>query len=120
MTDAHDNVLLEDEFLAAANELREIAAEKKVLAEREAECKRLLEKVLTVGEKGVSPDGEALVQVRRGAKIFKAALATEHLEQEVLARILTLQPDASVAKDILPDGLFDVCCSYNKASVVAL
>jgi hypothetical protein len=117
---AHDFVLLEDDYLAAAYELQDIASTKKLLKERQAECKRILEKVLTVGERGVSPDGDELVYVRRGARMFRAGLATTNLDKDLLSQILTLQPDANIAKDILPDSLYDECCVYNKASVVAL
>ena len=117
---AHDFVLLEDDYLAAALELREIATEKRTLLEREAECKRILEKVLTVGERGISPDGEQLVFIRAGARIFKEGIATKLLPGEQLSAILTLQPDAKLAREVLPDDMYDACCVYNKASVVVV
>ena len=116
---AHDFVLLEDDYLAAARELREIATEKKALLEREAECKRILEKVLTVGERGIDPDGEQLVFIRAGARIFKPALAVELLGEQ-LSTILTLQPDAKLAQEVLPEDIYDACCVYNKANVVVV
>ena len=118
--EAHDFVLLEDEYLTAAYELREIAAAKRQLLEREADCKRIIEKVLTVGERGISPDGEQLVYVRQGARIFKEGIATELLPSEQLSAILTLQPDAKLAREVLPEDMYEACCEYNKASVVVI
>jgi hypothetical protein len=115
----HDFVLLEDDYLAAARELREIATQKRLLLEREAECKRILEKVLTVGERGVDSDGEQLVFIRAGARIFKPSLAAELLGEQ-LSTILTLQPDAKLAQEVLPDDMYDACCVYNKANVVVV
>lgn len=120
MIDTHDFVLLEGDFLAAAYELREIATEKRQLLEREAECKRILEKVLTVGERGISPDGEQLVFIRAGARVFKPTLAAELLPRDYLNSILTLQADSKLAREVLPDDVYDACCEYNKASVVVV
>jgi hypothetical protein len=116
---AHDFVLLEDEYLWAACELIELAAAKRLLLESEAECKRILEKKLSVGERGISPDGDQLVYVRQGARIFKPALAVELLGKQ-LSTILTLQPDAKLAQEVLPEDIYDACCAYNKASVMVL
>jgi hypothetical protein len=115
----HDFVLLEDDYLAAARELREIVTEKRLLYQREADCKRILEKVLTVGERGISPDGDQLVYVRQGARIFKPALAVELLGEQ-LGTILTLQPDAKLAQEVLPDDIYDACCVYNNSNVVVV
>ena len=115
-----DTVVLKDDFLAAASELRIIAAERKHLTEREAECKRVIEKVLSVGDCGISPDGEQMVVVRKGAARFKPELAEANLPAEVLQSILVLAPDGKRAKAILAPALYDLCTEQNKPSVVAL
>ena len=120
MTEYVDTVVLEDEFLAAASELRIIAAEKKHLTEREAECKRIIEKILSVGDRGISPDGEEMVAIRKGAARFKPELAMANLPNEVLQSILVLAPDAKRAKAILAPALYAMCTEENKPSVVAL
>lgn len=120
MSDPHDNVLLEDEYLDAAKELRDIAAEKKRLADREAELKAIMEKVLTVGERGVAPDGTPLVAIKAGAKRFSADLAEANLPPDVLASIQVTVADGKRAKAILAPALYDLCVDYNKSSVVAL
>lgn len=119
-TEHIDNVLLEDDYLAAATELRQIAAKKKQLLEREAELKDIIEKVLTVGERGIAPDGTALVAIKAGARKFSAERAMANLPAEVLASIQVFTPDAKKAKTILAPALYDLCVEYNRASVVAL
>jgi len=116
----NEHVLLDGEYLDAANELRAIRLEKKDLATREAECKRIIEKHLAVGEKGISPDGKEIVAFRAGAKRFDAALATENLPPSVLAQITTLQVDAQRAKTILAPALYNLCCAENRPSVIVL
>jgi hypothetical protein len=118
MNDYH--VILDGEYLDAANELRAIAQEKKDLATREAECKRIIEKHLAVGERGVTPDGEEIITIRAGAKRFDAGLASENLPASVLAQITTLQVDAQRAKTILAPALYDLCCTPNRHSVIVL
>jgi hypothetical protein len=86
-----EHVQLNGEYLDAAVELRAIAVEKKDLATREAECKRVIEAYLNIGERGVTPDGEEIITVRAGARRFDAAMAAENLPKEVLAQITTLQ-----------------------------
>ena len=120
MSQPHDNVLLEDEYLEAAQELREIAAEKKRLAEREAHVKQILEKILNVGEKGVAPDGTPLVAIRAGAAKFSPQLAAQALPADLLASIQVTTADAKKAKAILAPALYDLCVEYNKSSVTAL
>ena len=115
-----EHVLLAGEYLAAAVELRAIAVEKKDLAAREAECKRVIEKHLAVGDRGVTPDGEEIVTVRAGARRFDVGLAAENLPTAVLAQITTMQVDPQRAKMILAPALFDVCCTENRASVIVL
>jgi hypothetical protein len=116
----NEHVILDGEYLNAALMLREIARRKKELSDREAECKRIIEKHLAVGERGVTVDGEEVVTVRAGARRFDAGLASEHLPKEVLAQITTLQVDAQRAKTILAPALFELCCTENRPSVIVL
>lgn len=121
MTEAqHDNVLLEDDYLEAAHELRQIAVEKKRLADREEQLKQIIEKVLTVGEKGIAPDGTPLVAIRAGSKRFSADKAAANLPPEVLASIQIIVADGKRAKSVLAPALYDLCVEYTKSSVVAL
>ena len=115
-----EHVQLEGEYLKAAIELRAIAQEKKDLATREAECKRVIEKHLAVGDRGVTPDGEEIITIRAGARRFDAGLASENLPTAVLAQITTMQIDAQRAKTILAPALYDLCCTENRASVIVL
>ena len=116
----NEHVILESEYLDAAVELQAIAQEKKDLATREAECKRIIEKHLAIGERGVTPDGEEIVTVRAGAKRFDAGMAAEYLPKEVLAQITTMQVDAQRAKTILAPALYELCCTENRPSVIVL
>jgi hypothetical protein len=116
----NEHVILDGEYLNAALMLQEIARRKKELTEREAECKRIIEKHLAIGERGVTVDGEEVVTVRAGAKRFDAGLAAENLPPTVLAQITTLQVDAQRAKTILAPALFDLCCTENRPSVIVL
>jgi hypothetical protein len=121
MTDHVDTVVLEDEYLDAARELVEIAAQEKALAERKARAKQIVEKALAVGERGISPDGELLVAVRGGAARFDAEKATEVLAgTSMLESIMVTAPDGKRAKDVLARALYEQCCTYNKPSVVVL
>ena len=115
-----EHVQLQGEYLDAATELRAIALERKDLATREAECKRIIEKHLAIGDRGVTPDGEEIITVRAGARRFDAGLATENLPAAVLAQITTMQIDPQRAKTILAPALYDLCCTQNRASVIVL
>ena len=115
-----EHVQLNGEYLDAAVELRQIAAIKKNLAPLEAECKRVIEAYLAIGERGVTPDGEEIITVRAGARRFDPGLAAENLPKEVLAQITTLQVDPQRAKAILAPALFDLCCTENRPSVIVL
>ena len=115
-----EHVKLEGEYLDAAVELRAIAQEKKDLATREAECKRVIEKHLAVGDRGVTPDGEEIITVRAGARRFDAGLAAANLPTAVLAQITTMQIDAQRAKTILAPARYDLCCAENRPSVIVL
>jgi hypothetical protein len=115
-----EHVKLEGEYLDAAVELRAIAVEKKDLATREAECKRVIEKHLAIGDRGVTPDGEEIITVRAGARRFDPGLAAANLPTTVLAQITTMQIDAQRAKTILAPALYDLCCTENRASVIVL
>lgn len=120
MTEHADTVVLEDEFLAAAREIVEITALEKQLAERKAAAKQIIEKALAVGEQGVSPDGEPLVAVRAGASRFDPDKATQVLPSNLLESIMVTAPDAKRAKAVLAPGLYELCVSHNKSSVVVL
>ena len=115
-----EHVQLNGEYLDAAVELHAIAQEKKDLAGREAECKRVIEAYLNVGDRGVTPDGWEIITVRAGARRFDAAMAAENLPKEVLAQITTLQVDPQRAKAILAPALYDLCCAENRPSVIVL
>ena len=115
-----EHVQLDGDYLKAAIELRAIAIEKKDLATREAECKRIIEKHLAIGDRGVTPDGEEIITVRAGARRFDVGLATENLPTAVLAQITTMQVDAQRAKTILAPALYDLCCTENRPSVIVL
>ena len=115
-----EHVQLDGDYLKAAIELRSIAEIKKNLAPIEAECKRIIEKHLAIGDRGVTPDGEEIITVRAGARRFDAGLASEHLPAAVLAQITTMQIDAQRAKMILAPALYDLCCTENRASVIVL
>jgi len=120
MSEHTDTVLLEDEFLAAAIELQSITAQEKLLTERKDNCKRILEKLLSVGERGVSADGTALVTIQAGASRFKPELAAKNLPASILKSLKVTSIDAKLAKSILAPALYDLCVDYNKASVRAL
>ena len=115
-----EHVKLDGDYLNAAIELRQIAEIKKNLAPIEAECKRIIEAYLNIGERGVTPDGEEIITVRAGARRFDAGLAADNLPTAVLAQITTLQVDAQRAKTILAPALYDLCCTENKPSVIVL
>lgn len=120
MNDAHDNVLLHGEYLDAALELGEIADAKAELERREKSCNDLLNKLLSVGERGVDKDNVPIVAVRKGAARFNADRAAEYLPNDVLLGICTFTPDAKVAKLLLEPDMYEQCLEYNQASVVAL
>ena len=115
-----DTVILADEYEDAARELIDILAQEKTLAERKAICKEIIEKVLAVGEQGISADGEPLVIVRPGAARFDPDLAMRNLPDSVLASIMVTVPDGKRAKAILAPALLEMCQTRNKPSVVAL
>ena len=116
----NEHVQLSGEYLDAAVELHAIAQEKKDLATREAECKRIIEAYLNVGDRGVTPDGWEIITVRAGARRFDPAMAAENLPASVLAQITTLQVDPQRAKTILAPALYDLCCAENRPSVIVL
>lgn len=118
MTD--NTVLLEDDVLVAAIELRDIARARRDLEAREKAAKEVLAKHLATGETGVDPAGNPLVTVRAGARRFDPAAATANLPPEVLATISVTAPDGKRAKEILAPALYDLCTKQNAPSVVAL
>jgi len=113
-------ITLQDEYLDAALELRDIAEKKRALTERETECKQILRKHIAEGEKAVGPDGTELIAVRRGSMRFSADRAEEVLPAEILATIQVFAPDAKKAKAVLSPALYDLCCDQSAASVVVL
>ena len=113
-------VRLEDEYLEAAEALRRIAAERKLLAEAEAKAKAVIARLLAAGDTGVSPDGEPLVRVQAGARRFDAATATANLPADLLERITVPTPDGKRAKEILAPALWELCTKQNAPSVVVV
>ena len=63
---------------------------------------------------------DQLVYVRQGARVFKECIAAELLPAEQFSAILTLQPDAKLAREVLPDDMYDACCIYNNSNVVVV
>jgi hypothetical protein len=51
--------------------------------------------------------------------VFKPALAAD-LPAEYMHTILSLQPDVNLAREVLPEDMYEACCEYNKASVVVI
>jgi hypothetical protein len=113
-------VLLEDEYLEAAIELRGIVEQRKFLEAREAECREILAKAIAEGEKGVDCDGNELVQVRAGSLRFDHDQAERVLPKEILGSVTVLTIDAKKAKAILAPALYESCCKRTRPSVVAL
>ena len=116
----NETVLLEDEYLDAAIELRGIIAQRKALEAREAECRELLAKALAEGETGIDHHGRELVQVRAGSLRFDPDQAERVLPREILNRVMVLAIDAKQAKAILAPALYEACCKRTRPSVVAL
>lgn len=126
MTENPTPVLLEDEFLDAARELRAITIERRDLDTREAECKAILAVRLAAGETGVDLSGTALVKVKAGARVWNEDTARKALVDHGLD---TLIPQIEVtethldkikAKQLLPGDLYDACCRQNKDSISAV
>jgi len=119
-----DPVLLEDEYLQAANRLRVNASIRKDLDAEDARAKEILAKVLAEGEKGISPDGELLVQVKPGARVWNESAARANLPADLLTAITVTvteeRLDKQKAKDTLAPAIYELCCKANKASVVPL
>lgn len=113
-------ITLQDEYLAAALELRDIADRKQQLLAREAECKQLLRKALAEGERGAAPDGTELVAVRRGSMRFSVERAREALSPQMLGTIQVFVPDPRKARDVLAPALYELCCEPANPSVVVL
>jgi hypothetical protein len=121
-----DPVLLEDEYLHAAEVLRINASIRKGLDAEDARCKEILAKVLAEGEQGMSPDGEILVQIKPGARVWnedtaRTALAdTPELLQLITVTETVTRLDKQKAKNLFGDDLYATCCKANRASVVPL
>lgn len=122
---SNPSVTLEDEFLEAARELRDVAKAKKLLDDRETRAKEILAKVLAEGEVGVDPEsGLSLVAVRPGARVWSEDKARENLPTEILAQLevteTVVKIDKQRARETLAPALYDLCTKQNRPSVVAL
>ena len=126
MTTDDSTVILEDEYLQAALTLRGNTALRKQLDVEDIRAKEIIAKVLAEGETGISPDGEPLVQVRPGAKVWNEDTARTALANtpELLGLITVSETvtriDKSRAKALFGGDLYESCCRANKASVVTL
>lgn len=124
MTTNDSTVLLEDEYLQAALTLRGNVALRKQLDVEDIRAKEIIAKVLAEGETGISPNGEPLVQVRAGARVWNEAAARANLPADLLTAITVTvteeRIDKQKAKDTLAPALYDLACRANKASVVVL
>jgi hypoxanthine phosphoribosyltransferase len=118
----NDTVLLEDDYLDAAETIRRNAETRKRLDNEDEKAKEILAKILTDGETGVSPDGEPLVKMRPGNKMWNESEARKNLPADMLARITRTvteeKVDKELARDILPPALYDLCTKQNRSSVV--
>lgn len=123
---SNDTVLLHDEILEAACELRAIAIERRDLDTRESECKAILAKHLTAGETGVDDDGRELVKVKAGARVWHEDTARKAIADHGLNSIIPqlevteTHLDKAKAKQLLPGDLYDACCRQNKDSISAV
>ena len=119
-----DDLTLEDEFLDAANELREITAARRDLDAREKRAKELLAKVLVAGQVGVDADNTPLVKVKAGARVFHEDTARMVLADRGLGELIAgmevtethLSKDK--AKALLPGDIYTACCKQNNDSIV--
>jgi hypothetical protein len=119
-----DPVLLEDEYLEAAHRLRSNAALRKQLDVEDTRAKEILAKALAEGETGISTDGEPLVQVKPGARVWNEQAARANLPADLVKAITVTvteeRLDKTKAKDTLAPAIYELCTKANKASVVAL
>ena len=117
-------VLLEEQYLAAANELRECTILRKQLDEREAAAKEILRSILQAGDTAIDADGVALVTVKRGAAIWNEKLAREVLPAAQLSAITVTvteeRLDKQKAKDTLAPAIYEACCKRNTDSIQAV
>lgn len=115
-------VIVEDEFLAAAETIRVNAEIRRRIDEEDERAKEILAKVLTDGDTAVSADGEPLVKMRRGALVFNEEQARKALPPETLALVTVTitesRVDKKLCQDILGDAVYAKCCRQNKSSVV--
>lgn len=119
-----DPVMLEDEYLDAALVLKANASLRKRLDLEDERAKEIIAKVLAEGEKGISPDGELLVQVKPGARVWNESAARANLPADLLKAITVTvteeRLDKQKAKDTLAPAIYDLCTKANRASVVPL
>lgn len=121
MSDTDTTVILEDDYLAAAQTLQRNKRIRDELDAQDTRAKETIAKALAVGEKGISPDGEILVTVRAGSLRFDATKAAEVLDGTPLLESITVAaPDGKRAKAVLAPALYEACCTRTRDSVVAL
>lgn len=113
-------IVLSDRYLAAAQELRDVMAQEKILAERKAAAKKILAEVLTdVGQSAVDEYGTPLATMRPGQARFDAELAIRNLPDAALQMIVRNVPDAKLAREVLPPALYEQCVVRSAPSIVA-
>lgn len=116
------NVELTDEYLEAADELREVSAERKRLDARETRAKEILAKILAEGDLGTDAEGRPLVEVRPGALRWDEDTARANLPADLVAALEVTETvtrlDKQKAKDTLAPALYELGCKRTRASVV--
>jgi hypothetical protein len=124
MTDIDTRVVLEDEYLDAAQTLRRNAGLRKQLDYEDARAREILAKVLATGETGTDINGDLLVKVQPGARVFNEQAARDHLPPDLLASItITVTEerlDRQKAKDTLAPALYALACKQNADTIKVL
>lgn len=123
MTTDH-TVILEDVVLDAANTLRANAELRRILDAQDAAAKAVIAERLFAGETGTNADGEPLVKIQPGARVWNEAEARKHLTPELLASITVTvteeRLDKTKAKDTLAPAIYAQCTKANADSVRVL
>lgn len=70
------------------------------------------------GDKLTDPDGNTLFTVRAPHRRFNAKRAAETLTEQQLAAISTPAPQAALAKTVLPEPLYNLCCTLTEPTIV--
>lgn len=113
-------VTITDRHLAAAQELRAVLDEEKVLAARKDAAKAILAEVLTeVGQEAVDENGVKWASVRPGSARFDAQEAIRNLPPAALKMIVREVPDPKLAKDVLPPALYEKCTKASNPTIVS-